>query len=337
MKYRSWGRTDIGNVKKVNEDSYLVDEPLGLYIVADGVGGLEKGEIASQLACKAVLQGIKSGLSLEESVYDAHRSIIGEIKQDKQKQGMATTIVAVLFNENSYNVAWVGDSRVYLWDGELKLLTKDDSYVELLLENGHIGLEDLDTHPDRNVISQALGIERKQISINSNSGTLEQNQVLLLCSDGLYSISKELDIIDSLKATTDIEAITESLVQIAVDKEGKDNITMLSVISDVNSEHVNQVIKPKIFREFDTHTGQVIGGKAVKNQPNTTDSQEDIKEVDPELVDQTAFKDLSEDDLNLLDSAAIQPTNKKQGLKIMVPAILVSILVVIGLVLLKTL
>ena len=158
---QSFAKTHIGQ-RQVNEDNYLIDKKFNLYIVADGVGGLDKGEVASSLACQEVLNSIKSGATLKDSVEYAHQKIINEIKHNKKSEGMATTIVAVLFNQNAYEIAWVGDSRVYIWDKGLKLITRDDSYVELLLENGHISLDELETHPDRNVISQALGIQRKE-------------------------------------------------------------------------------------------------------------------------------------------------------------------------------
>ncbi|VAW42162.1 Protein serine/threonine phosphatase PrpC, regulation of stationary phase, partial [hydrothermal vent metagenome] len=255
---KSFAKTHIGQ-RQVNEDRCFIDKDIGLYIVADGVGGMDKGELASKLACDAIEDCIKSGQTLSESVYSAHKAIINEININQQQQGMATTITAVLFNNNSYEVAWVGDSRLYLWDGNLKLLTRDDSYVELLLENGHISIDDLETHPDRNIISQALGIERKKLAINSNSGTLEKDELLLLCTDGLYSIASEEIIINAINKISDVEKLTEHLVQIAVDKDGKDNISLISIRSDTNVPTTDNKIIPNIVRQFDAVTGKMRG------------------------------------------------------------------------------
>ncbi len=327
----SFAESHIGQ-RKVNEDSFLIDDDLGLYIVADGVGGMSKGEVASRLVCEATANCVKSGQGLKQAVQSAHQKIVDQIKSDTEKQGMASTIVAVLFKDNSYEVAWVGDSRVYIWDKELKLITRDDSYVELLFENGHIGIEDLDTHPDRNVISQAMGIVRKDIKINYNEGTLENNQVLLLCSDGLYSVAVEKDIIDGLKSDQDIQQLTESLVKKAVEKNGKDNITLLSVISDHDSSDANGVVNPKVFREFDSTTGKVKNYDEQK--AGESDNQDVIVYMDPELVDQTKLEDLTPEEKDRLDTAAHQFVNKtesnaKRSSKI-TPLVLVSILGLIG-------
>ena len=331
---QSYAQTNIGQ-RKVNEDSFLINEELGLYVVADGVGGMAKGEVASQMACEVILQNIQDGMPLEESVYLAHRKLINEIKSDENKQGMATTVVAVLFHDNSYEVAWVGDSRVYLWDGELKLLTKDDSYVELLLENGHIGIEELETHPDRNVISQALGIERKNIAIHTNSGTLEKDQILLLCSDGLYGVANELNIIESLQGNNDIARTTPELVELAVKKQGKDNITLISLKS--NEDSVNS-IEPKVFREFEPETGKIKGIEKKDHTISTYLNQElSEEETDPELIDQTAYRDLTQENRDLLDSAAQYSSEEeeKESNKYLIPALLGVILMLVGFILLK--
>jgi len=172
-----FGKSHIGQ-RKINEDKFLGDKELGLYIVADGVGGLDKGEVASQLTCDLIHKSIKQGLSLVDAIEVTHQLILSELNSNKQKKGMASTVVAALFDGNSYEIAWVGDSRTYLWDGELKLITRDHSYLELLFVNGHITIDEFKDHPNKNIISQALGIERKAISVATNRGTLEKGQVL---------------------------------------------------------------------------------------------------------------------------------------------------------------
>ncbi len=298
-------QTHIGK-RKINEDSYLVDSQLGLYVVADGVGGLEKGEVASQLACKSILRAIQSGASLQSAIHLAHQALIDEVKIDDKKKGMATTIVAVLFEDENYEIAWVGDSRVYLWDGQLHLLTRDDSYVEILFDNGHISLEDLDTHPDRNVISQALGIVRKDIEIHSNKGTIQKNQQLLICTDGLFGVIKEKGLIKQLQNHQSLEELTNNLVQRAVDKGGSDNITLMTLAPSIEEFTSEDVIKPKIYRSFDSQTGAVVGASPTKLNSIVAGPQE----TDTELIDQTTFKDMSHDDRSLLDVAATKRLKK---------------------------
>ena len=304
----SFAESHIGQ-RKINEDACLIDESIGLYIVADGVGGLEKGEIASRLACEVVQDCIISGQTLTESIYSAHRAIIKEVQRNSQKQGMATTIAAVLFNENAYEVAWVGDSRVYLWDNNLKLLTKDDSYVEMLHENGHISFDEMEKHPDRNIISQALGIQRKEIHISTNSGTLERGRVLLLCTDGLYSITNEENIVNELSHTNNVSKLTQQLVDIAVNKEGKDNISLIVIKSEVNTYDDMEVVEPKIVRVYDKERRKMVSN-TIKTAAIDKFSQEtpvvltDDKIVDPELIDQTVLNDLSKEEIAELDKAS---------------------------------
>ncbi len=336
---KSFAKTHIGQ-RHVNEDAYLIDENFGLYIVADGVGGLEKGDVASTLACQAVLDNIKAGTSLKESIYQAHRLLVKEAQGNLDRQGMATTIVAALFNGNSYEIAWVGDSRAYIWDNELKLITKDDSYVQLLYDNGHISLDEIENHPDRNIISQALGIERKEITINVNSGTLNKNQILLLCSDGLYSIANEKNIIASIKESNRVEYIASTLVNMAVEKEGKDNITLIAIKSVSKNILTKNIQQPKIYRKFDTRTGKIsnifVTASEKKSQASLSESDtlsED--EQDPNKVDQTSITDLSEDDFKLLETAAgSKEVHSSQKNNYVLPTILMLVLVIIAAVLL---
>ena len=299
-----YAESHIGQ-RENNEDSYLINEELGLFIVADGVGGLDKGEIASKITCEEIQKQIKSGTSLVDSVQRAHKKIVEELQVNPQKQGMASTVVAVLFMGNAYEVAWVGDSRVYLWDGELKQITRDHSYVELLLENGHIKFEDMSTHPDKNIISQALGVDKDILDVATNKGSLEKNQILLLATDGLYEIYKEKVMIKSLKNNLTLEKFTKEAVASAVELGGKDNITLLTIQSDTNSRPNNR-LEAQVIRKFDTDTGNAIEiskqllveeatvqieqlkVKAITPKKLTTEFKA-IKEVKPSIIELSFF------------------------------------------------
>jgi protein phosphatase len=251
-----FAQTHIGQ-RKVNEDSFFVDKDLGLYIVADGVGGLAKGEVASQLTCKTIHDAIKDGKGLIEAVESAHKKLLSEMVSDEKLKGMASTVVVALFDGNKYQLAWVGDSRAYLWDGGLKLITRDHSYVELLYEKGHITFEQMNAHPNKNVISQALGSRGKEITVDFNQGTLENEQLLLLATDGLYEITKEKVIIDGLNQISNIEELTQTLVTHAVRYQGKDNITLVSIKSDVDSDNKSDVLFAEVVRAFNSESGDV--------------------------------------------------------------------------------
>jgi len=325
----NFGSTNIGQ-RKVNEDYYLVDENLGLYIVTDGVGGLSKGEIASQLTCKTIREEIQRGTPLAQAVVAAHKRILIEVSNNDDKKGMASTVVAVLFKDNAYEIAWVGDSRAYLWDGELKLLTRDHSYVELLLETGHITYEQLRTHPEKNVISQALGVSRKEISVAQNNGTLENGQILFLATDGLYEITQEKELINQIKSIQSIEKLTHSLVEYAVKEKGKDNITLLTIKSEVNTTDIDDKVEAKVVRAFDTETGEVNEEYIYK------------KQRDPEIKEEKSninkIKSVAPRILNTADSSeSIDNVTTKGSRKIGTVELIMVVLIIIAIAVLITL
>jgi len=283
-------KSHIGQ-RDLNEDNYLIDEEMGLYIVADGVGGLEKGEVASRLTCDLIQKNLLQGMSLVASIEAAHKTIVNELTLNNKNIGMASTVVVVKFDQNNYEIAWVGDSRVYLWDGELKLLTRDHSYLELLHSSGHIDIDDFNDNPNKNVILQAIGIENKSIEVATNKGTLEKNQILLMTTDGLYEVVKEQKVIEYLSEKKSIRKMTQLMVNDAVKSGGKDNITLLMIKSN---QSVNQedFIKPDLVRKFDAETGMA------------TELKEDINKI-PEKPDEGATKIILPK--NLSD---IEPKNK---------------------------
>ncbi len=313
-------KTNIGQ-RKVNEDSFFIDEELGLYIVADGVGGLAKGEVASKLACQIIYNNIKEGKSLKDAVLAAHNKIIEETNQNEELRGMASTVVAALFDANAYELAWVGDSRAYLWDGGLKLITRDHSYIELLLETGHITFEQMKTHPDRNVISQALGIDRKKLRVATNSGTLEKDQIIMLSTDGLYEIAQEDQVIKQLGQMVNIKSLTTKLVNYAANSEGKDNITLLTIKSDEDSKHAKKIIQPLIVREFDIETGDVVIGIPV-------DEKEQKEEILPEDL---RVKSIAPREMDLDDKPKIEKINILEMILLVCVIILILIITTLNL------
>lgn len=324
-------KTNIGK-RKVNEDSFWVDEELGLYIVADGVGGLAKGEIASKMACDIICASIKQGTTLSEAVLEAHKKIIADTKVNEKRKGMASTVVVAKFTGNAYELAWVGDSRAYLWDGSLKQLTRDHSYVELLLETGHITYDQMKTHPDKNVISQALGIERKELKVATNKGTLEAGQTLMLSSDGLYEISQESQMIKQLKNMENIISLSKKLVNYAANSEGKDNITLLTVQSDANSKNKSDIVLPKIIREFDNDTAEIIPSNVV----NRKDKPEKITR---EAINLDAEKSTKIREIKVKNVAPkVVPVDSKQSnVKVSVVEFLMLFLVIVAILVITTL
>lgn len=222
--------THVGLRRELNEDTYYGDTELGLWLVADGMGGHAYGEVASALAREAVVRTVRAGSSLSEAIRTADEDIIRCSKRRGDSLPMGTTIVAARIDGNRFEVAWVGDSRVYLWrDGALTQLSQDHSYVQELIATGAISPAQARSHPHRNVVTQALGVTTPdQLNVETLSGELRPGMQLLLCSDGLTEEVDDAHIAQIL-AKTEISAqeCVDQLVLAALDGGGSDNITAI--------------------------------------------------------------------------------------------------------------
>jgi protein phosphatase len=223
--------THVGLRREHNEDTYYADADLGLWLVADGMGGHEHGEIASALARDTLVQEVGNGAPLARAVQRADAEIIQHSNRQSEALPMGTTIVALRVTGNDYEVCWVGDSRVYLWDNGLKQISQDHSYVQELIQQGAITHEQARTHPHRNVVTQALGVTDPQsLRVETLRGTLTSGNQILLCSDGL---TEEVDDkqIAAILARSDLSAqeSVDHLILAALDGGGSDNITVILV------------------------------------------------------------------------------------------------------------
>ncbi|WP_020562385.1 PP2C family protein-serine/threonine phosphatase [Methylosarcina fibrata] len=227
--------THTGLVRELNEDSYLAAPEVGLWAIADGMGGHEAGEVASRIAVQEILHGVKSGMSLSKAVDSAHYAIQQAAAQGEGGRNMGSTIVAVQFHDCDYEIVWVGDSRAYLWNGNLTQLTKDHSYVQSLLDAGLIDKDQIPGHPYRNVISQALGTggpDDEDIEPELVSGRLGPSETLLLCSDGLTGAVADREIAAILAESEDNQIKVNRLIQAALTAGGRDNITVVVISLD---------------------------------------------------------------------------------------------------------
>ena len=179
--------THVGLRRELNEDTYYGDSELGLWLVADGMGGHEYGEVASALARESIVREIRQGTPLAQAIRIADEEIIRASRQRNDALPMGTTVVAARVRDNRFEVAWVGDSRVYLWkDGQLARSPQDHSYVQELISQGAISSDQARSHPHRNVVTQALGVtDPAALNVETLSGELRPGMQLLLCSDGL--------------------------------------------------------------------------------------------------------------------------------------------------------
>jgi len=221
--------THVGLRRARNEDTYYADASLGLFLVADGMGGHRHGEVASALVRDAVTDLVTRGHTLVEAVRAADERLLQQSRGVCDGLPMGTTIAAVRMSGENYEVAWVGDSRVYLWQNQLRQISHDHSLVQELVEAGLLDQTQAARHPQRNVITQALGITAAdQLHIGMARGRLQPGMCFLLCSDGL---TEELNdsAIEELIARRDLAAqeCVDHLVLAALDRGGKDNVTAI--------------------------------------------------------------------------------------------------------------
>jgi PPM family protein phosphatase len=219
----------VGLRRELNEDTFYSDAELGLWLVADGMGGHEFGEVASALARDAVVREIRAGRTLSEAIRSADEDIIRQSKRRDDSLPMGTTMVALQVTDNHFELAWVGDSRAYLWNGQLRQISSDHSYVQELIDQGAITPEQARSHPHRNVVTQALGVtDPESLKVETISGELRAGFQILLCSDGL---TEEVDdaAIAGLLAQTELSAqeCVDHLISTALDGGGSDNVTVV--------------------------------------------------------------------------------------------------------------
>jgi protein phosphatase len=223
-------RTDIGRVRCHNEDSYLVDPEHGLFVISDGMGGHEAGDVASAVAIESIGDHVRSGQLIDDAIRKAHHAVAHAGRNGRGKPGMGATAVALHLNKNGYRIAWVGDSRAYLWDGMLRRLTRDQTYVQKLLDEGLVTEEEARNHPERNIITQALGLgDLKNLTIENVSGLFYRGEKILLCSDGLTGELSDRQITHILASGDSNQRVIDNLIAAANANGGQDNITALLI------------------------------------------------------------------------------------------------------------
>jgi protein phosphatase len=221
--------SDTGRQRRANEDSLLVRSPL--FVIADGMGGAQAGEVASRIAVEAFQPGLPDSsapeLALAELAQSANTRIHELSHASAEHAGMGTTLTAVYVSEHDVAIAHVGDSRAYcLRDGELLRLTDDHSLVDELLRQGRLTPEEAVEHPQRSVITRALGIEGA-VEVDTRSFQARDGDVYLLCSDGLTTMISEEQVAAVLLAHTRLHDAGEALIAAANEAGGRDNITVV--------------------------------------------------------------------------------------------------------------
>ncbi|MCW5982481.1 MAG: serine/threonine-protein phosphatase [Bryobacteraceae bacterium] len=226
----AYGLSDRGCVRQNNEDCYLVEPEFGLYLVADGMGGAQAGERASKVAADTVLEVVArasdgSAELLREAFEEANRRVLEVASTDPTLTGMGTTLVSVLDCEDHLEVASVGDSRCYYFlDGELSLVTTDQTWVQEVGRRLGINEDQLRYHPMRHVLTMAIGASTS-LKVNTSTIPKQQGLQLLLSSDGLHGVVPQETIAQALGSERSLADKCHYLIEAARKAGGPDNIT----------------------------------------------------------------------------------------------------------------
>lgn len=240
---KAYAKTDKGKVREINEDYFYISTSLDevqLYILADGMGGYNGGEVASKLAVQTAKNYIENNFKETEKDKDSIIQLLGssieyanmvvyeKAKENPELQGMGTTLEICLIYNNKAYIGHVGDSRIYLIKKDIaRKITKDHSYVQQLVEDKKITREEAEHHPKKNMLLKALGCT-SYVEPDIRARNLEKDDMLLMCSDGLTNMVEENKIYEVVRENK--EKAPEILVNLANNAGGYDNITVITII-----------------------------------------------------------------------------------------------------------
>ena len=255
LRIKSFGSTDVGLLRTHNEDYFDINDQVQVYVVADGMGGHNHGEIASQIAVQSIRDFISESMGndstlplgydaslhhhsnyLKRSIHTAHDQVLKAIREDGTLLGMGTTVVGAMHKEQIVAIAHVGDSRGYrLRDGHLELLTQDHTWVNEQVVAGYLSEEQAKAHPLKNVVTRALGGD-SDIIVDVIETETRAGDLFLLCSDGLTTMLSDEEIHERLVAEASIEQIGRRLIRDANARGGFDNVTVILFRMDDDGE-----------------------------------------------------------------------------------------------------
>jgi protein phosphatase len=255
MRYLAVAKTDVGRKRKENEDRFCADPALGLYVVADGMGGHAAGEVASRLAVETIQEWMEKYLSgadaaivgpapvsaspeagfLLSSIQLANRVILDAAKQRREYAGMGTTVVAALMHRDNVVLANVGDSRIYrINDGQIAQVSRDHSFVQQQVDCGILTTAEAHQSQYRHMITRALGL-KDTVDVDLSERTAQAGDTLLLCSDGLSDLLDDEEILAEVQEhAANLDGACQALVDRANAKGGDDNITVLLIRGHVD-------------------------------------------------------------------------------------------------------
>lgn len=237
---KTFSKTDIGRKRQLNQDAiYTSEQPVGnlpnLFLVADGMGGHNAGDYAARMTLETVVKHIADSAETEpDTIFGDAISAANSVVRDSAAklpglEGMGTTLVAASCEGNVLYVANVGDSRLYVVSGrKIKQITRDHSWVEEMVRRGGLGREEAKHHPDKNIITRAVGAE-DTVKIDFFHVTLEEGDLILMCTDGLTNMLEDDEIFNILEVSRDMVEKAEELVRLANERGGRDNISVVLI------------------------------------------------------------------------------------------------------------
>jgi serine/threonine protein phosphatase Stp1 len=239
LQYRSWAATHRGAVRPHNEDSFVDRPQVGLWAVADGLGGHEAGEVASAMI-KHALEQIPPGLPTDQlllevrlRLQETHTALLGQGMRRGWGAVIGSTVAVLVAREDQFACLWAGDSRVYrLRDGALQQLTRDHSLVQDLVDAGTLPADQAEAHPQANIITRAVGVQPKRLDLEEMSGRVQVGDRFLLCSDGVFKALPlpQVAILLAPVAPADVgEDPADRLIAAALAAFASDNVTVVAV------------------------------------------------------------------------------------------------------------
>lgn len=238
LRLRACGLSDVGRSRAVNEDSFVIDPALGLYLVADGMGGHGHGDIASRMAASSIRESLSESGSkkpfdagvLKRALVRANDHLLAAVERERTLTGMGTTVVALLVRGRRAAIAHIGDSRAYRLRGDqFHLLTEDHTWVAEQVIAGNLSEDQARDHPFKSVVTRALGGEAV-VNVELLEVELAPGDVYLLCSDGLTGLVADEQLQERLAAGRSLDRVCRGLVEAANSRGGTDNITALVVL-----------------------------------------------------------------------------------------------------------
>ena len=230
----TFSMTDMGLLRNSNQDSVFCEEnPIGrfpnLFLVADGMGGHKAGDLASRLCIAEMVKQIQSSTArtpvsaFEQAIEAANQKVYQCAKEDLDLAGMGTTVVGAMVEDDVAYIANIGDSRFYRLHEHLEQITVDHSLVEEMVQSGEIQKEEMRTHPNKNIITRAMGV-KEEVEADIYEYRLKKGDMILMCTDGLSNMVEDEDMFDIVKGARDIVEAVQMLIEKANSNGGRDNI-----------------------------------------------------------------------------------------------------------------